>query len=92
MDISSFLNPADESLELAGGSEAELSSEALVEQLITEASATTINIYPDDEGDAPEPAPLPKPLDALNAVQLLISYIEGQDTSKNPSSSVSRAF
>jgi hypothetical protein len=58
MDISSFLNPVDESLELAG-SEAELSSEALLEQLITEASDTTINIYPDSEEDAPEPAPLP---------------------------------
>jgi hypothetical protein len=61
-----------------------LSSEALLEQLITEASDTTINIYSDDGVDAPEPAPLPKPLDALNAVQLLISYIERQDTSKTP--------
>lgn len=34
------------------------------------------------DNDSPEPAPLPKPSDALNAVQLLISYMEGQDASR----------
>lgn len=85
MDISNFLNPVEESSELAeGAGEGGLSSEALLEHLIVGASGTT-NIYMDDqEDDSPEPAPLPKSLDALNAVQLLISYIEGQDATKTP--------
>lgn len=85
MDISNFLNPVEESSELAeGGNEGGLSSEALLEHLIVGASGTT-NIYMDDqEDDSPEPAPLPKSLDALNAAQLLIAYIEGQDATKTP--------
>ena len=77
MDIDNFLNPVEESLVVDG--EEELSSETLLEHLITGASNTG-DVYNDDqEDDSPEPAPLPKPLEALNAVRLLICYIEGQD-------------
>lgn len=81
MDIASFLNPVEES----SGNEEELSSEGLLEQLIARASDTG-GIYDDDdqEDDSPEPAPLPKLSDALNAVQLLISYMEGQHVSRAP--------
>ena len=81
MDIASFLNPVEES----SGNEEELSSEGLLEQLIARASDTG-GIYDDDdqEEDSPEPAPLPKLSDALNAVQLLISYMEGQHVSRAP--------
>ena len=81
MDISNFLNPVEEPLETAE-SEEELPSETLLEHLIATAS-TTGDVYNDDEEDgSPEPAPLPKPSDALNAVRLLISYMEGQDVSR----------
>lgn len=50
-------------------SEEELSSETLLEHLITGAASNTGDVYNDDqEDDSPEPAPLPKPLKALNAV------------------------
>lgn len=81
MDIANFLNPMEESSELAG-SEEELSSETLLEQLISRASDTGDMCDDDQEDDSPEPAPLPKPSDALNAVRLLISYMEGQDVSR----------
>ena len=79
MDISNFLNPVEESLETAESEE--LPSETLLEHLIATAS-TTGDVYNNDEDDSPEPAPLPKPSDALNAVRLLISYMEGQDVSR----------
>lgn len=83
MDISFFLNPAEESQEPTSSSNG-MSSEVLLEQLITEASGST-DIYSDDlDDDTAEPAPLPKPQDALDAVRLLISYMEGQDASKAP--------
>lgn len=81
MDIANFLNPMEESLDLVENEE-EPSPEALLEHLIAGASDTG-DVYNDDqEHDSPEPAPLPKPLEALNAVQLLISYMEGQDVSR----------
>ncbi|ODM20439.1 hypothetical protein SI65_03492 [Aspergillus cristatus] len=81
MDIGNFLNPVEESVDLIE-SEEEGSSETLLEHLITGASNTG-DVYNDDqEDDSPEPAPLPKPLEALNAVRLLISYMEGQDVSR----------
>jgi hypothetical protein len=83
MDVSFFLNPAEESPELISSGN-EISAEALLEQLIAEASGNA-DIYPNDlEDDPAEPVPLPKPQDALDAVRLLISYIEGQDTSNTP--------
>lgn len=83
MDITNFLNPMEESSAVTESEEG-LSSENLLENLITEAS-NTADIYTDGhEDDSPEPAPLPKPLDALNAVQLLVSYTEGQDASRTP--------
>jgi len=81
MDITNFLNPVEESLETTE-SEAELSSETLLEHLITGALDTGGVHNDDEEDDSPEPAPLPKPSDALNAVRLLISYMEGQDVSR----------
>lgn len=81
MDIENFLNPVEESLEPVE-SEKELSSEGLLQHLITGASDTGDIYNEDQEDDSPEPAPLPKPLEALNAVKLLISYMEGQDTSR----------
>lgn len=81
MDIANFLNPVEESLETTE-SEAELSSETLLEHLIT-GTLDTGGVHNDDEeDDSPEPAPLPKPSDALNAVRLLIAYMEGQDVSR----------
>ena len=81
--ISFFLNPAEESPEPIS-SRNEISSDALLEQLITEASGNA-DIYPNDLDDVSgEPARLPKPQDALDAVRLLISYMEGQDTAKTP--------
>jgi hypothetical protein len=83
MDISFFLNPAEESLEISNSSN-EISSDILLEQLIAEASGNA-DIYPNDLDDVSgEPARLPKPQDALDAVRLLISYMEGQDTAKTP--------
>lgn len=34
--------------------------------------------------DSPEPTPLPTHSEALNAVRVLISYLEGQDASQTP--------
>lgn len=49
--------------------------------MIDEASGT--DIYSDDQNnDSAEPIPLPKSQDALDAVQTLIAYMEGQDGSK----------
>ncbi|CBF89925.1 uncharacterized protein ANIA_10045 [Aspergillus nidulans FGSC A4] len=83
IDISFFLNPVEESPEpISSGNK--ISSDALLEQLIAEASGNA-DIYPNNlDDDLGEPAPLPKPQDALDAVRLLISYMEGQDTSKTP--------
>lgn len=81
MDITNFLNSMEESLETTE-SEAELSSETLLEHLITGALDTGGVHNDDEEDDSPEPAPLPKPSDALNAVRLLISYMEGQGVSR----------
>jgi hypothetical protein len=79
MDISLFLNPAEESQEFTSFNE--MSSEAV---LITEASGNADPFSNDLDEDSAEPAPLPKPQEALAAVRLLISYMDGQDASKAP--------
>jgi hypothetical protein len=82
IDISSFLNPVEEDTLGPNDATNEMSFDTLLEHLIMGASGSS-NIYTDDqEDDSPEPPPLPKPREALNAVRLLISYTEGQDVSR----------
>ena len=84
MEILYFLNPMEENME---ADNTELQPEALLDQLIMEASgpealATEALDINNQEDDLPEPPPLPKPSEALYAVRQLISYIEGQDESR----------
>ena len=79
MDISLFLNPAEESQKFPSFNE--MFPEAV---LITEASENADPFSNDLNEDAAEPAPRPKPQEALGIVRLLISYMEGQNASEAP--------
>ena len=80
MEISFFLNSTDKSENLTDSGD-EIYSKTLFKQLINKTSNT--DIYSDNQNNnSAEPTPLPKPQDALNAIQTLIAYIEGQDGSK----------
>lgn len=75
MDVDNFLNPREEAS--IPTSNSELSPNVLLEHFIPGEPSDT-----GEEDDSAEPMPLPSSSEALSAVRLLISYLEGQDVLK----------
>ena len=78
MNLSSFLNPAEESV--IESQEDDLNQDNLLQQLILARTQSPIEAEEDEESEASPP--IPKTSEALQAVKLLISFAEGQEDLK----------